>query len=113
MRLRIAQIEETMNSPHEFSVPPDFTVGTGRASLYYTEVERRLSFDMYHEDRSGIPDIFVDRMPHWYATADFSTLGPVAEQDRLRILRNIRSGLEKQGYYRCVFQDKNYVPIEA
>jgi len=54
---------------------------------------------------TGMVEICVDPFPHWYSTVDFSTIGQVPEDQRLQIIKNVRTYL-LNFYYRCKFVNK-------
>jgi hypothetical protein len=91
----------------------EYQVGTGRATLYYSEADRGLCFDMYHDEGPGrgLLHVCIEPMPRWYAKPDCSILGPVSSEDRLRVLQNIRSTLAAR-MYQCVFEDRDGNSLE-
>jgi hypothetical protein len=88
---------------------PEYTVGLGRATLYYCEGGWELLFGFQHLPGPGRGHLNIDTCPlvdwKWFQLATKQSK-PFLRSDLPRVLKNIETALTKQ-YYRCTFFESN------
>jgi hypothetical protein len=91
-------------SPQE-NTEPDYTVGLGRATLYYREGGWQLMFGFEHLPGPGMGRLNIDTRPlicwEWLQPATKQSK-PLLRSDLPRVLKNIEAALTKENY-RCTF----------
>lgn len=82
-------------------------IGSNQHLVFYKVGDRRLRFAKEAGVGAGMGtvEVCVDPFPRWYSTIDYSTLGEVSEDQRLQIIKNVRSYVLKY-FYRCKFVNK-------
>jgi hypothetical protein len=95
----------TSNTSPQENAQPNYTVGLGRATLYYCEGGWELLFGFQHLPGSGMGHLNIDTCPlvnwKWFQLAAKRSK-PFPRSDLPRVLKNIEAALTKQNY-KCTF----------